>query len=227
MLALYGNVDELKTGLPEVVRDSLREYGAEKIIAENPELQQAAQFCKLKPEFAECNQFTAFKKDPATLLEQPQIQEQYQQFQEQIDAAIEQGGKYEQQAQLGFMGGIGLLILGGLLVWLGSAGLLAAGKSLGWSLGFSGLFSFLLYQFGVPAGLDAVGKQLLESLTGNLSGLYGVLADNAYQYVIDFVLAGLSRVAGLALGIAVAGFVVALICWLVEKQKFKKVAAKK
>lgn len=226
-LGLYAGLDDFKAGLPELVRDSLREYGADKIIAENADLQQVAQLCQTNPGLAECGQLAAFKRDPAVLLEQPQIQEQFQQLQQQIDVVIEQAERYREQAQLGFYAGIGLLILGGALVWLGSPGFFAAGKTLGWSLGFSGLFSFLLYQYGVSVGLDVAGKQLVEGLTGSLSGVYAVLADNAYQYVLGFVEVGLTRVAYLALGIAIAAFLLALVCWWMQKQRFKKAVTRK
>ena len=227
VLGLYAGLDDFKAGLPGVVQDSLREYGAERLIAESPELQQAAQLCRVNPGLKECEQLEAFQQDPAILLEQPQFQEQYQQFQQQIDLAIEQAEQYREQTQLAFYGGIGLLFFGILLVWFGSAGFLAAGKTLGWSLGFSGLFSFLLYQYGLPAGLDVAGKQLLENLTGSLSGLYGILADHAYLYVVGFVQEGLTRVAYLALGIMVAGLALWMICWVVEKQRFKKAVTRK
>lgn len=227
VLGLYVGLDDFKAELPEVVKDSLREYGADNIIAENANLQQTAQLCRVNPGLEECKFMDKLRQDPGLLLELPEFQGQVQQLQQQIDVAIAQAAQYREQAQLGFFGGIGLLVLGVVLVWLGGSGFLAAGKTIGWSLGFSGLFSFLLYQYGVPAGLDAGGKQLVEGLTGSLSGVYAVLADNAYQYVLGFVQVGLSRVAFLSLGIAIGAFVLALVCWWMQKQRFKKEVTRK
>src|SRR3989338_4695633 len=72
-LGLYAGLDDFKAGLPEVVRDSLREYGAEKLIAESEDLQQVARLCQVNPGMKECEQFAAFRRDPALLLEQPQF----------------------------------------------------------------------------------------------------------------------------------------------------------
>ncbi len=226
VLGLFGELDNFKAGLPNVVRDSLREYGYDNLLNENQQLRQVDELCELNSGLQDCEQLNAIKKDPGSLVEREEYKAQLEQFNLQLDDAINIAIGYEDEVRLARIIAVVLLIIGGILIYLGSVDIFSAGKSIGFSLGFSGLLSYFVYSYGIAYGGDAA-KALIEEKTANISGLMNVMAENGYEYVMGFVQASLDKVAMLSLIIGIFGVLLLVGCWIMKMQKFKKEETRK
>jgi len=225
-LGLYNGLDEFKTGLPGVVKDSIREYGYENLLNDNEQLRQVDEYCRGNAEMQDCKELELLKKDPGLLVEREEFKPQIEQFNLQLENAVDAARAYEDKVKLARIVAIALLVLGGLLIYFASFELLIAGRTIGFSLMFSGLVSFLLYEYGIPYGADAA-EGLIAEQTAQASGLMKVIIENGYEYILGFLQTGLNKVAMLSLWIGIFGALSGLGCWILKMQKFKKEETRK
>ena len=215
---LIENVDDIKPGINDVVKASLREYGFDNMIKDNPGVSQAIEACKFAPGVKECSKIDELKQDPGLLLDLPESKAQFEQFSGQFDEITGMIKGYNDKVKLAKIIAIVLVILGLVLIYLGTLELVLFGISAGFTIASASLLSFVFYKYLFIYILDAAKNTIIPTK----SGIEGVLIKNAYNYIVGFFNAMLDKTAMISLALFIITMVLAVICVIIKKKRFKK-----